>query len=134
MLPPAKLVSCSRNDERRPFARRGQSCPRDRIFTRTLHDLGDPVAGRPHDIRLTYSQHHCTRCRRFFTADLSDLAAPRARYTHRAVAVRLVVEDSLPYQAASDLWRDHRPFVSFATIQDWVEDMGGKGGPSHRGR
>ena len=25
--------------------------------------------GRPHDIRLTYSQHHCTRCRRFFTAD-----------------------------------------------------------------
>ena len=106
----------------------GKSCPRDRIFTRTLHDLGDPVGGRPRDIRLTYSQHHCTRCRRFFTADMSDLAAPKARYTHRvvALAVRLVVEDGLPYQAASwHLWRDHRVFVPFATIQNWVE-AGGK--------
>ena len=33
-----------------------------------------------------------------FTADMSDLAAPKARYTHRvvALAVRLVVEDGLP--------------------------------------
>jgi hypothetical protein len=95
------------------------------------------VAGRPRDIRLTYSQHHCTRCRRYFTANLSDLAAPKARYTHRvvALAVRLVVEDGLPYQAASwHLWRDHRVFVPFATIQNWVEARGEKGGPSHRGR
>ena len=118
----------SRNYEHRPCPHCGKSCPRDRIFTRTLHDLGDPMAGRPCDIRLTYSQHHCTRCRRFFTADMSDLAAPKARYTHRvvALAVRLVVEDGLPYQAASwHLWRDHRVFVPFATIQNWVE-AGGK--------
>jgi hypothetical protein len=111
--------------------------PADRIFTRILHDLGDPVAGRPRDIRLTYSQHHCTRCRRYFTADLSDLAAPKARYTHRAVAlaVRLVVEDGLPYQAASwHLWRDHRVFVPFATIQNWVEARGEKGDQPHRDR
>ena len=137
LLPPPKLVSRSRNYEHRPCPRCGKSCPRDRIFTRTLDDLGDPVAGRPHDIRLTYSQHHCTRCRRFFTADMSDLAAPRARYTHRvvALAVRSVVEDGLPYQAASwHLWRDHRVFVPFATIQNWVEARGEKGGASHRGR
>ena len=129
MLPPPKLVSRSRNYEHRPCPLCGKSCPRDRIFTRTLHDLGDPVAGRPRDIRLTYSQHHCTRCRRFFTADMSDLAAPKARYTHRvvALAVRLVVEDGLPYQAASwHLWRDHRVFVPFATIQNWVEARGKK--------
>jgi len=137
MLPPPKLVARSRNDEHRPCPRCGKSCPRDRIFTRTLHDPGDPVAGRPHDIRLTYSQHHCTRCHRFFTADMSDLAAPRARYTHRvvALAVRSVVEDGLPYQAASwHLWRDHRVFVPFATIPNRVEARGEKGGPSHRGR
>jgi hypothetical protein len=95
MLPPAKRVSRSRNYAHRPCPLCGKSCPRDRILTRTLHDLGDPVAGRPRDIRLTSSQHHCTRCRRFFTADLADLAAPKARYTHRvvALAVRLVVED-----------------------------------------
>jgi hypothetical protein len=137
MLPPPKLVSRSRNYAHRPCPLCGKSCPRDRIFTRILHDLGDPVAGRPRDIRLTYSQHHCTRCRCYFTADLSDLAAPKARYTHRVVvlAVRLVVEDGLPYQAASwHLWRDHRVFVPFATIQNWVEARGEKGDPSHRGR
>ena len=55
-----------------------------------------------------------------------------ALYTHRVVslAVRLVVEDGLPYQAASwHLWRDHRVFVPFATIQNWVEAGGEKGGP-----
>ena len=65
MLPPPKLVSRSRNYVHRPCPLCGKSCPRDRIFTRILHDLGDPVAGRPRDIRLTYSQHHCTRCRRW---------------------------------------------------------------------
>jgi hypothetical protein len=68
---------------------------------------------------------------------MSDLAAPEARYTHRvvALAVRLVVEDGLPYQAASwHLWRDHRVFVPFATIQNWVEAGGEKGGRPDRDR
>jgi hypothetical protein len=42
------------------------------------------------------------------------------------LAVRLVVEDGLPYRTASwQLWHDHRVFVPFATIQNWVE-AGGK--------
>ena len=60
---------------------------------------------------------------------LSDLADPRAKYTRRVVhfAVRLVVEDGLPYQSASlHLWRDHRVFVPWATIQNWVEATGKK--------
>jgi hypothetical protein len=64
--------------------------------------------------------------------DMSDLALPKAHYTHRVVslAVRLVVEDGLPYQAASwHLWRDHRVFVPYATIQNWVEAGGKKGAP-----
>jgi hypothetical protein len=137
MLPLPKLVPRSRNYQHRPCPECGKSCPRNRFFTRTLHDLGDPVGGRPREIRLTYSQHHCTRCRHYFTADMSDLAAPKARYTHRvvALAVRLVVEDGLPYQTASwHLWRDHRVFVPFATIQNWVEAGGKKGGRSNPGR
>jgi hypothetical protein len=48
------------------------------------------------------------------------------------MAVRLVVEDSLPYQAASwHLWRDHRVFVPYATIQNWVEAGGKKGSPAN---
>jgi hypothetical protein len=44
------------------------------------------------------------------------------------LAVRLVVEDGLLYGPASwHLWRDHRVFVPFATIQNWVEAGGKKG-------
>jgi hypothetical protein len=92
--------------------------------------VGDLVSGRPHDLLLTYSQHHCPRCGHYFNANMADLALPGTHYTHRvvAVAVRLVVEDGLPYRAASwHLWRDHRVFVPFATIQNWVEAGGEKG-------
>jgi hypothetical protein len=60
----------------------------------------------------------------YFSADLSDLAPPGGHYKHRVLSlvVRLVVEDGLPYRAASwHLWRDHRVFVPYATIQNWAE-------------
>jgi transposase len=130
-LPKAKVVRRSRNFKKRPCPWCGKSCYRDHRFQRLLHDVGDLVSGRPRDIHLTYSQHHCTKCRKYFTADLSDLATAKSLYTHRVVslALRLVVEDGLPYQAASwHLWRDHRVFVPYATIQNWVEAGGKKGG------
>ena len=135
-LPKAKIIRRSRNYRSRPCPRCGKRCGRDRVFTRTLHDVGDLVCGRPRDIQLVYSQHHCTRCRQYFPADTADYASPNAHYTHRVVslAVRLVVEDGLPYQAASwHLWRDHRVFVPFATIQNWVEAGGEKGGRPNGG-
>lgn len=98
--------------------------------------MGDLVSGRPQDIHLTYSQYHCPSCGHYFSADTSDLALPGSHYTHRvvALAVRLVVEDGIPYRAASwHLWRDHRVFVPFATLQNWVE-AGGKKSPRAYGR
>jgi len=74
------------------------------------------------------------KCRKYFNADLSDLAPPGSQYTHRVIdlAVRLVVEDGLPYRPTSwHLWRDHRVFVPFATIQNWVEAGGKKGAGAH---
>ena len=132
-LPKAKLVNRSRNRSRRPCPQCGRSCYRHRTMQRTLHDLGDLVAERPRDIQVTYSQHHCCKCRSYFNADMLDLAPPKSHYTHRVItlAVRLVVEDGLPYRAASwHLWRDHRVFVPFATIQNWVEG-GGKKAQQH---
>ena len=64
----------------------------------------------------------------------SDLAPLGSHYTHRVIclAVRLVVEDGLPYRAASwHLWRDHRVFAPYATIQNWVEGAGKKGGAAN---
>ena len=129
-LPKPKIIKQTRNYTHLPCPWCGRSAYRDQVFVRPLHDIGDLISGRPHELQVTYSQHHCSACKRYFPADLSDLAPPRGQYTHRvmALAVRVVVEDGLPYRAASwHLWRDHRVFVPFATIQNWVEAGGKKG-------
>jgi len=53
---------------------------------RRLHDLGDPGTGRPRELELAISQHHCTRCGTFFDADSSALAPKASHYTHRVIA------------------------------------------------
>ncbi len=129
-LPKPKRLKQSRKYPVRTCPQCGQAAPRHKVFTRHLHDLGDLVSGRPHAIELTYSQHYCATCAKYFNADSSDLAPPHGHYTHRVmvVAVRLVVEDGLPYRVASWLlWREQRVFVPFATIQNWVEAGGKKG-------
>lgn len=134
-LPKARAVLRSRNYSRRPCPECGRSCYRHRTMQRTLHDVGDLFSGRPRELHLTYSQHYCCECHRYFNADTSDLASPKSHYTHHVVtlAVRLVVEDGLPYRAASwHLWRDHRVFVPYATIQNWVEAGGKKGRTARR--
>ncbi len=128
-LPKPKVVKRSRNYRRRRCPYCGRSAYRLRRVKRILHDLGDPATDRPRDLHITYSQHHCSGCNAYFNADMDDLAVPKSHYTHRAIAtaVRLVVEDGLPYRGASwHLWRDHRLFVPFATIQNWVEAAGEK--------
>jgi transposase len=130
-LPPPTIIKQRRNYESRPCPGCQRPAPRDKVFTRQVHDIGDVVSGRPHELQITYSQHYCSVCHKYFKADLSDVAPPHGHYTHRvmALAVRLVVEDGLPYRSASwTLRRDHRVFVPFATIQNWVE-AGGKKSP-----
>jgi ribosomal protein L37E len=102
-LPKTKVSVRSHNYRRHPCPRCGYSASRDRIVRRRLHDLGNPFTGRPRDIVLLCSQHDCRRCRKSFNADSSDLADPGSHYTRRVVerAVRLVVEDGLPYRSAS---------------------------------
>jgi hypothetical protein len=130
-LPPPHILKRRRNARSRPCPRCGQAAGRYTTDTRTLHDLGDPRTQRPIDLFVTFSRHRCLGCGRCFAVDLSDLARPRCLYTRRVqdLAVRLVCEDGLPYQTASwHLWRDHRVFVPFATIQNWVEEAGKKKG------
>ena len=129
-LPQAKIIERSRNYRHRTCPECGRSAYRLRTVVRRLHDLGDLVSGKPRDIQITYSQHHCLGCDGYFNADMEDLAPSKSHYTHRVIhtAVRLVVEDGLPYRSASwHLWRDHRVFVPFATVQNWVEAGGKKG-------
>lgn len=135
-LPSPTIVLLSYNHEREPCPKCGHGAYRHKHGQRTLHDLGDLYSGRPVDLLVTYSHHYCAKCQKYFNVDLSDLALPGSHYTHRVIqmAVRLVVEDSLPYRPASwHLWRDHRVFVPFATIQNWVE-AGGKKGTRDHGR
>ena len=128
-LPAPRLERHSRNYPWRRCASCGHSARRYDVAHRRLHDLGDSRQGRPIDIVLLQSKHRCRTCRRYFLADVSDLALPKSRYTIRVqrTAVRLVIEDGLPYRPASwHLWRDHRVFVPWPTIQNWVEAAGKK--------
>src|SRR4051812_20323368 len=51
--------------------------------TRPLHDLADGRSGRPLDLIVTYSKHHCPQCDCYFAVALSDLACPKCHYTRR---------------------------------------------------
>jgi hypothetical protein len=128
-LPKPRIERRSRNYPARSCPLCSHRAGRYAVATRTLHDLGDFRSGHPIDLFLSYSKHHCKRCGFRFSVDLSDLALPKCLYTRcvQQLAVRLVAEDSMPYQHASwHLWRDHRVFVPFATIQNWVEAAGKK--------
>ena len=130
-LPKPKMRLIRRNFRYRPCPECGRRAPRRKTVRRFLHDLGDPLTGCPSCCEVIYSQHRCQPCRKGFNADMPDLAPPRSHYTHRVIraAVRLVVEDGLPYRGGSwHLWRDHRVFVPFATLQNWVEAAGKKRG------
>ena len=128
-LPAPQILPRSRNFRRRCCPSCGGSAYRLRTATRHLHDLGDPLLDRPRLLFVTYSQHRCPGCGTYFNAHMDDLALPKSHYTLRvmATAVRLVVEDGLHYRGASwHLWRDHRVFVPFATVQNWIEGAGEK--------
>ena len=128
-LPQPLVEHRTRSYRRRCCPGCGRGCYRDTLGRRVLHDLGCSRRDRPRDLHVVYSKHRCEACRVYFSADLADLAPPGSHYTQRVIslAVRLVVEDGLPFRTASwHLWRDHRVFVPFATIQNWVEAAGGK--------
>ena len=128
-LPRPLVQHRSRSYRRRACPQCGRGCSRDSRGRRVLPELGCWRRDRPRDLHVVYSKHRCQACGLYFSADLSDLAPRGSHYTHRvsALAVRLVVEDGLPYRLASwHLWRDHRVFVPFATIQNWVEAAGEK--------
>jgi len=133
-LPTPQLVAYHRDHKQTPCPRCGHLASRHKSGERTLHDLGDLCTGHPVNLLVAYSSHYCGRCKKHFNIDLTDLAPPGSHYTHRVIdlAVRVVSEDGLPYRPASwHLWRDHRVFVPFATLQNWVEAGGKKGARSH---
>jgi len=135
-LPPPLREAVGRDADQCVCPRCQQRVSRLRRMCQCLHDLGDPRSGRPRELTVRYAQYHCRQCGLYFSTDLRELCPPRSRYTHRVVqqAIRLVVEDNCPYRPASwQLWRDHRVFVPFATIQNWVEAAGEKSGPAGSG-
>ena len=135
-LPTPQLVTYNRHHQHTPCPRCGHLASRHISAQRTFHDRGDVSIGCPVDLLVTSSHHYGSQCRKYCNIALSDVALPGSHYTHRVtqMAVRLVVEDSLPYRPASwHLWRDHRVFVPFATIQNGVE-AGGKKGARPQGR
>jgi len=50
-----------------------------------LHDLGDPMPGRPRKLEVIYSQHHCGNCSCSFNTDLLELALAKDSYLNSFV-------------------------------------------------
>jgi hypothetical protein len=118
-LPKPPIQRRRRNWPARVCPRCHHRAGRYALGRRILHDLGDARADHPVDLLVTFSRHRRLRCGCCFAADISDLAWPYCWYTRRVQprAIRLVVEDGLPYRAARwHLGRDHRVFVPYATI------------------
>jgi len=135
-IPKPTIIERSRDYPHRKCPQCSRSAYRDKRKLRVLHDLGNSRADQPIDIHLKYSQHFCSHCKKYFNADMSDLALPGSSYTHRVIsmAMRLLFEDGLPYRAVSwHLWRDHRVFVPFATVQNWSEAAGEKRAAARHG-
>src|SRR6185295_12137187 len=94
-LPKPRVAQQSRNCKPRPCPRCGKRRSRDRVFTRTLHDVGELISGRPREIALTSSPHYGCQGRTYGNAEASALAPAKSQETHRVLgrALRLVVED-----------------------------------------
>src|SRR5712671_6775061 len=55
-LPKPHVIERSRNYPRQCCPKCDRGATRLRTAQRTLHELGDPVRGRPRDLHITYSQ------------------------------------------------------------------------------
>ncbi len=102
-LPQPILVPYDANYDHSPCPRCGHLAYRHKFDQRTFNALGVVRAGRPIDRVVHHSSTSCSNCRKHFNADLSALAWPGSHYTRRVIdlAVRIVVEDGLPYRPAS---------------------------------
>lgn len=130
-LPKAEVRLEVREFEYLPCPRCGTPAVRLRTVDRLIHDIGDISNGTPQDIHFRYTQHRCKPCNLYFHAEFPSWVLARLHYTRSVVetAVRIVVEDGLPYDSASwHMWRDHCVFVPAGTIQNWVEASGKKSG------
>ena len=102
-LPEPRIIQEDRNARQRSCPFCGQMAKREKVYERHLHDVGDLVSGRPVELTITYSQHHCRQCNRHFMTDLSDVAPTNSHYTHRviALAVRVVGDGAYRWPAGS---------------------------------
>jgi len=122
--------------KKRSHVRKKCRCPlckrlsrRHTFEIRNLHDLGNPATGQPVEVQLRYSTHYCCKCKHHFTINTSPIAPPKSQYTNAVIdlAVRLIVDDGLPFREASwHLWQHHRVYAPFGTIKNWVSAAGEK--------
>ena len=86
-LPPPEIVPYSRTHKRQACPRCGYQAYRDKEFHRTLHDLGNLDVWCPRDLVVTYSQHYCTKCRKYFRLNMDFrelITLPLVRMTQLA--------------------------------------------------
>lgn len=111
------------------LSRKTCPCPRcDTISNR--HSVSDRILKEvgmsgPTVLKIIFSKHYCSNCRKYFSLPMNHLASPGARCTNRVVrtAVKYVVEDALTLEKASRKMKE-KFFVDIpvTTLHDWVVD------------
>ncbi len=116
----------SRNSTHCHCPRCRRTAKRTRTVQRRIHGLGD--SERSLRIVLTFSQHYCEFCKRYFNANTSDIAPPGSRYTCavKEFALALVLNEHESYRKASCLMQQFfRVYVPPGTICNWIEELNG---------
>jgi len=97
-------------------------CAVDRVFQRTVRDLGNTRYA--YNVLLRYSQHRCGVCDRYCSVDLERICPRKCLYTNRVIAyaVHLLIDLGLSFRSAEDrLWEEFSVHAPFGTIHNWLE-------------
>jgi len=119
---PEKTVTIDLVEPLWPCPRCVRECAVDRVFQRTVRDIGNTRYA--HNVRLRYSQHRCGVCDRYFSVDLERICPRKCLYTNRVIpyAVHLLIDLGLSFRSAEDrLWKEFSVHAPFGTIHNWLE-------------
>jgi hypothetical protein len=106
----------------------GRACARHSVYVRRLRDLGN---GRPAELRLKGSKHHCRACGLYFIYNDGHLGQNKgSHYTRRVreLALKLHREGKSLQAVCEALRRDYHLRLPPTTLHEWVfKEMEGEG-------
>ena len=103
----------------------GEDGRRHCLGKRWLNDANREI---PVVIRVTYTKHHCTRCKKKFNVDMTHLAPKGSWYTNEVwfLALERMIDDRLTLdETRKTLLKRHHVDVPISTLHTWFLEANG---------